>query len=157
MLNLVSNKVEEFICPGDRDSAVPTVFGIVRMGKGQVDEISVNLERGVRKAKGVTWESYKTAALQKKIWQRSVRYVKNIRDAEGNICELIDDEDRLMAIWEILPAVPASEVIAFVQGISTLDEDQEGNSGSAPDSEPSEEPTPGSGELTSAPTADSTS
>ena len=156
MLKLVSNEVEEFICSADKDADVPTVFGVVRMGKGQVDEISVNLERGVRKQKGVTWESYKTAALQKKIWQRSIRFVKNIRDAEGNVRDLIDDKDELLRLWPILPSVPASEVIAHIQGISTLDEDEEGNSGSVPDSDVSEDSTTSSGERTSATTAVST-
>lgn len=156
MLKLVSNEVEEFKCSADEDAEVPTVFGVVRMGKGQVDRISVNLERGVRKQKGVTWESYRTAELQKQIWGKSIRYVKNIRDAEGKARDLIEDRDELLRIWDILPSVPASEVIAHIQGISNLDEDEEGNSGSVPDSDVSEASTRSSGARTSATTADST-
>ncbi|MBU8871384.1 MAG: hypothetical protein KOO60_11020 [Gemmatimonadales bacterium] len=156
MLKLVSNEVEEFKCSADEGVEVPTIFGVVRMGKGQVDRISVNLERGVRKQKGVTWESYRTAALQKEIWSKSIRYIKNIRDAKGNVRDLVDDRDELLRIWDILPSVPASEVIAHIQGISSLDEDEEGNSGSVPDSDASEDSTRNLGERTSAPTADST-
>ena len=157
MLKLVTNEVEEFKCTADEDAEVPTIFGVVRMGKGQVDRISVSLERGVRKAKGRTWESYRTAELQKQIWSKSIKWVKNIRDAGGVVRELIDNKDELLAIWDDLPSVPASEVIAFVQGISTLDEDEEGNSGSVPESEASEVSTKVSGEPTSATTAVSTS
>lgn len=156
MLKLISNEVEEFVCAADRDSDSPTTFGVVRMGKGQLDRLTIQFERGVRKEGGKTWESFRADRFQRAIWKASVKWVKNVKRADGTVAELIEDAAELGALWDILPGEPASEVIGYVQGISTLDEDEEGNSGSVPDSEVSEQWTASSGARTSATTAGST-
>jgi hypothetical protein len=156
MLKLISNEVEEFVCAADRDSDNPTVFGVVRMGKGQLDRLTIQFERGVRKEGGKTWESFRADRFQRAIWKASVKWIKNLKRADGTVAELIDAPSELVALWDALPGEPASEVIGYVQGISTLDEDEEGNSGSVPDSDVSGDTTASSGARTSATTADST-
>jgi len=156
MLKLISNEVEEFVCSADKDSDSPTIFGVVRMGKGQLDRLTIQFERGVRKEGGKTWESFRADKFQRAIWKASVKWVKNLRRADGSTAVLIDDPGELVALWDILPGEPASEVIGYVQGISTLDEDEEGNSGSVPDSDVSGATTESSGARTTATTADST-
>lgn len=156
MLKLISNEVERFVCSADRDSDNPTVFGVVRMGKGQLDRLTVQFERGVRKEGGKTWESFRADRFQRAIWKAAVKWVENLKGADGTVTARIDDPTELAALWEALPGEPASEVIGYVQGISTLDEDEEGNSGSVPDSDVSRDSTASSGARTNAATADST-
>jgi hypothetical protein len=145
MLKLISDEVELFVPTSEQGRENPTTFGVVRMGKGQLDRLTVTFERGTRKKKGKTWESFQTAEFQKAIWRQSVRWVENLADKDGNVMPRVEDPDELAKLWEMLPAEPASEVIAYVQGMSTLDEDEEGNSDLAPDSEHSSRSTASDG------------
>lgn len=154
-MKLISNEVEEFICKDEREHERPTVFGVVRLGKGKLDRLTVQVERGTRKKAGIEWESYRGDKFQRAVWRESVKWIRNLERADGTIADLIDDPKELEALWEFMPGA-VSEVVGFVQGMSILDEDEEGNSGSVPDSEDSEEPTESSGVHTSATTADST-
>ena len=155
MLKLISNEVEEYIPEDQRDSTDPTVFGVVRMGKGQSDRLMTQIERGVRKSGGKQWESVKADKFQRAVW-KNVKWIKNITRADGTLVVILDDPKELMDIYDSFPSQAASEVIGYINCISALDEDEEGNSGSVPDSECSEGSTESSGEPTSAPTAVST-
>lgn len=153
MLKLISNEVEEFIPKDQRDDPNPTVFGVVRMGKGQSDRLMAQVERGVRKSKGIEWESLKADKFQRAIW-KNVKWIKNIARADGSVAKLIDDASELMELYDIFPTQAAAEVIGYINCISGLDEDEEGNSDSVPDSESSGAVETSSGTPTSAPSAE---
>ena len=155
MLKLISNEVEEYIPRDQRDDPNPTKFGVIRMGKGQSDRLMTQVERGTRKSGGREWESVKADKFQRAVW-KNVKWIKNIARADGTVAELIDDPKELLDAYDIFPTQAASEVVGYINCISGLDEDEEGNSGSVPDSECSEDSTGSSGEPTSAPTAVST-
>jgi len=155
-LKLISNETEPFVPSYCRDVENPTTFFVKRMGKGQLDRLTVMFERGTRKGKGKNWESFRTAEFQKAIWKNSVFAIENLDDADGRPMGRIEDPDEIARVYETLPAEPASEVIAFVQNISTLDEDEEGNSSSAPGSERSSRSDERTGEPGTASTAEPT-
>jgi hypothetical protein len=155
MLKLISNEVEPFVPKDQRDMPNPTVFGVVRMGKGQSDRLMTQVERGVRKLGGKQWESVKVDKFQRAIW-KNVKWIKNIARADGVVAEIIDDPKELMDIYDVFPTQAAAEVIGYINCISALDEDEEGNSGSVPDSAVSGDTTASSGAPTSATTAVST-
>jgi hypothetical protein len=136
MLKLISDEVEPFVPSCEKHAEHPTTFFVKRMGKGQLDRLTVLFERGIKKGKGKDWESFRTAEFQKEIWKKCVFAIENLSDKDGRPMDRIEDPGTILEVYENLPAEPASEVIAFVQNISALDEDEAGNLPSAPGSEP---------------------
>lgn len=140
-MKLISKEVQEFTPPSEDGEDRPVVFGIVKISKPQMDHLTASL--GTRKKKG--WEQMQTELMQRKLWQKCVKWVKDAYDPDkGEYIPLVDERKALDELYECLPSGVGTELMAELQGISSLDEDEEKNSGSESGSSHDETPTPSS-------------
>jgi len=140
-VKLISKEIQEFTPPSEEGDTRPVVFGIIKISKPQMDRLTASL--GHRKKKG--WEQMQTAEMQLKLWQRCVKWVKDVFDPDtGEYVPLTDDRKALDELYERLPSGIGTELMAELQGISSLDEDEIKNSESESGSSCDETPIPSS-------------
>jgi hypothetical protein len=140
-VKLISKEIQEFIPPSEDGEERPVVFGIVKISKPEMDHLTATL--GHRKKKG--WEQMQTSAMQTRLWQKCVKWIRDAYDPDtGEYLPLVDDREGLDALYKRLPSAVGTEVMAELQGMSSLDEDEVKNSGSESGSSHDETPSPGS-------------
>jgi hypothetical protein len=140
-VKLISKEVQEFTPPSEEGEDRPVVFGIKKISKPQMDHLTASL--GHRKKKG--WEQMQTELMQRKLWQKCVKWVKDAYDPDADcFIDFIDERKALDELYERLPSGVGTELMAELQGMSSLDEDEAKNSESESGSSEDETPTPNS-------------